>query len=410
MYVKPEELETIQWEPTSYCNANCLVCPRTDKETLLTQPSIVHTQRHSTTDDVQAFINSVLDPRLEKLRKIVYNGNIGDSMMHPQIDKILIAIDSDRSDVGQTIHTNGGGPWAKKFERIGQYISQKNAKSKSARANINFVFSVDGLEDTNHLYRRNVQWSHILKNAEVLRKHKVEVRWRMNRFDHNAHQVDEARQMAKDWGWDFSLNDGTWGGKEVNDLIHKEKNTTMYKQKVKDWDIDFDKGNYIIPNDFPNDTKQYNDVCVWKVHKEIQIVSDMSVWPCCWTSHHHYLYWLKNKNIWNDKSLKLKQGHILDLRSVKQWEMLMNHSKEKSYMDLEDIKITNSHLLCDVLESNTYKHIDSNLTTDKNKFNLDVCINSCRHYGHRTNSQVPQKHKVARIKHNKEQLTTNTSQ
>ena len=26
----------------------------------------------------------------------------------------------------------------------------------------------------------------------------------------------------------------------------------------------------------------------------------------------------------------------------------------------------------------------------------------------RTNSQVPQKHKVARIKHNKEQLTTNT--
>ena len=56
MYIKPEELELIQWEPTSYCNANCLVCPRTDKDTMLTQPHIVRTQRHSNDDDIQAFI------------------------------------------------------------------------------------------------------------------------------------------------------------------------------------------------------------------------------------------------------------------------------------------------------------------------------------------------------------------
>ena len=48
MYVEPHELRTIQWEPTSYCNANCIGCPRTDPETMLTRPHIVELQRHAT--------------------------------------------------------------------------------------------------------------------------------------------------------------------------------------------------------------------------------------------------------------------------------------------------------------------------------------------------------------------------
>jgi len=113
------------------------------------------------------------------------------------------------------------------------------------------------------------------------------------------------------------------------------------------------------------------------------------------------LYWLQNKNIWNEKSLSLLNSgeHYKHLRSIKQWELLMNPSKEKSFIDLKDIKITKDHLLYDVLTSNTYKHIDDNLKTDKNKFNLDVCIDACRHYGHRTNKdQIPEKHKTALAK------------
>ena len=395
MYIKPEELETVQWEPTSYCNANCLVCPRTDQETLLTQPNIVHTQRHSNSTDIQAFIDSVVDARLKKLRKIVYNGNIGDSMMHPNIADILIDIDQRRPSINQYLHTNAGGPWANKFETIGQYISQKNPD-----ANINFVFSIDGLEDTNHLYRRNVQWKHIVKNAEILKKYNVRARWRMNRFDHNAHQINEARELAKSWNFDFELNDSTYGSNQVKELINKPKNTDLYKQKVKNWSLRFEQDNYIIPNEFPEDTKQYNDVCVWKVHNEIQVVSDMTVWPCCWTSHYHYQYWLNDKRIWNNQSLNILNSNNDDmyqhLRGLKQWEMLMNTDPNKNYLDSNDIKITSGHLLYDVLTSDTFKHIDDNLKTDKNKFNLDVCISSCRHYGKLSGrTTMPEKHKQA---------------
>lgn len=395
MYIKPEELTQIQWEPTSYCNANCLVCPRTDKETMLTKPSIVHNQRHSSTDDIKAFVDSVVDDRLKSLTNIVYNGNIGDAMMHPNIDQILIDINKKKPSIRQHLHTNGGGPWDQKFEKIGHYVSQQNPDAK-----INFTFSIDGLEDTNHLYRRNVQWKHIVKNSKVLRKHKVKVRWRMNVFDHNRHQVDEARTLANSWGWEFDLNDGTWGSDQVNKFIHQPKNVELYKQKIKNWSMDFANDDYNITNDIPKDSKTYNDVCAWKVNREIQIVSDMSVWPCCWTSLFHFQYWLKNKNVWNNKPLSLNVNEVepIHLKRIKQWEQLMNRDSDNtnSFMDLNDIKITPSNLLYDVLAGKTFSHINKNLKTDTNQFNLDICIHSCRNFGHRADpNQVPSVHKEA---------------
>ena len=395
MYIIPELLETIQWEPTSFCNANCLACPRTDKETLLTLPSIVHTQRHASEPEIQSFIDSVVDPRLKKLKDVTYNGNIGDAMMHPQIDKILIDINRARPEVCQTLHTNGGGPWAEKFERIGQHISDQEGDT-----NILFVFSVDGLEDTNHLYRRNVQWKHIVKNAEILRKHNADVTWRWNTFDHNEHQIDEARQMAEDWGWNFSINDGTWDREEIKEFIHKEKDTKRFKEKIANREIDFTDDDYIIPNHFPNDTKQYNDMCVWAVNKEIQIVSDMSVWPCCWTSHFHYSYWLQNKDVWNNKSVNLDNDYTgwKHLRQIKQWEQLMNHDPEnaENFLELDDIKIHQGNLLYDILKGKTFNHIDKNLKTSKNKFNLDICIEACRHFGNRSDpDKIPTDHREA---------------
>ena len=164
MYVEPQELRTIQWEPTSFCNANCIGCPRTDLDTMLTRPHIAAMQRHSTEQESDAFVLSVVDKRLKKLREVVYNGDIGDAMMHPNIDDIIIEIDKKRPMV-QHIHTNGGGAWYEKFKKIAEHVDGDLSK------NIFFVFSIDGLEDTNHLYRRNVQWKHIIKNAEILRKH-----------------------------------------------------------------------------------------------------------------------------------------------------------------------------------------------------------------------------------------------
>ena len=373
MYVEPQELRTIQWEPTSFCNANCIGCPRTDLDTMLTRPHIAAMQRHATEQESHAFILSVLDKRLKNLREVVYNGDIGDAMMHPNIDDIIIEIDKKRPMV-QHIHTNGGGPWYKKFKKIAEHVDGNLSK------NIFFIFSIDGLEDTNHLYRRNVQWKHIIKNAEILSKHKVHVRWRMNRFKHNEHQIDTARQMAEDWGWEFSLNDRTWGHEKVANLLHRPSDPSLYKEKLKSWKenrfLEFreDKFKYLS-----TPQTSFKDTCLWKQDKEIQVVSDMTVWPCCWTAHHHYQYWVDNEKIWNEE--EVSPASTIDvsknLKDIKQWQQIMSIDKTKKYLDNKDIKITKDHLMYDVLVSDTFKHIDNNLQTN-GIFNLDVCSETCR--------------------------------
>ncbi len=373
MYVEPQELRTIQWEPTSFCNANCIGCPRTDLDTMLTRPHIAALQRHATEQESDAFVLSVIDKRLKKLQEVVYNGDIGDAMMHPNIDDIIIEIDKKRPMI-QHIHTNGGGAWYEKFKKIAEHVNGDLSK------NIFFIFSIDGLEDTNHLYRRNVQWKHIVKNAEILIKHKVHVRWRMNQFEHNRHQIDTARQMAKEWGWQFSLNHRTWGHQKVADLLHRPSNPSLYKEKLKSW-----KENKFL--EFRQDDFKYlstpqtsfKDTCVWKQDKEIQVVSDMTVWPCCWTAHHHYQYWINNEKIWNEE--EISPASTIDvsknLKDIKQWQQIMSIDKTKKYLDNKDIKITKDHLMYDVLVSDTFKHIDNNLQTN-GIFNLDVCSETCR--------------------------------
>ena len=373
MYVEPQELRTIQWEPTSFCNANCIGCPRTDLDTMLTRPHIAAMQRHATEQESDAFVLSVVDKRLKKLREVVYNGDIGDAMMHPNIDDIIIEIDKKRPMV-QHIHTNGGGAWYEKFKKIAEHVDGDLSK------NIFFVFSIDGLEDTNHLYRRNVQWKHIIKNAEILSKHKVHVRWRMNRFKHNEHQIDTARQMAEDWGWEFSLNHRTWGHQKVAELLHRPSDPSLYKEKLKSWKenrfLEFreDKFRYLS-----TPQTSFKDTCLWKQDKEIQVVSDMTVWPCCWTAHHHYQYWVDNEKIWNEE--EVSPASTIDvsknLKDIKQWQQIMSIDKTKKYLDNKDIKITKDHLMYDVLVSDTFKHIDNNLQTN-GIFNLDVCSETCR--------------------------------
>ena len=61
MYINPSDLDTIQWEPTSICNANCICCPRTDHDTMLTKPWIVKFQHHTSEDQYNAVIKSFLN-------------------------------------------------------------------------------------------------------------------------------------------------------------------------------------------------------------------------------------------------------------------------------------------------------------------------------------------------------------
>ena len=63
------------------------------------------------------------------------------------------------------------------------------------------VFSIDGLADTNHIYRRGVDWSTLIKNAQAFIDAGGSAHWDMLVYRHNQHQVDAAESLARSMGF-----------------------------------------------------------------------------------------------------------------------------------------------------------------------------------------------------------------
>lgn len=64
-------------------------------------------------------------------------------------------------------------------------------------------FAVDGLEDTNHIYRVNADWQSIINGMKTLREHSdCNIGWRYIVFEHNYHQIDTAKALAKEFNLD----------------------------------------------------------------------------------------------------------------------------------------------------------------------------------------------------------------
>ena len=67
-------------------------------------------------------------------------------------------------------------------------------------------FGIDGLEDTNHIYRRGVKWERLQDNFREYIKAGGDAGWQFIVFPWNEHQIEEARQRSLDEGFaTFSL-------------------------------------------------------------------------------------------------------------------------------------------------------------------------------------------------------------
>ena len=61
-------------------------------------------------------------------------------------------------------------------------------------------FSVDGLEDTNNMYRRGVLWDRIDANIRAYTGTGAKGMWDYLMFEYNKHQIEQAKDQCKEWG------------------------------------------------------------------------------------------------------------------------------------------------------------------------------------------------------------------
>ena len=182
MTFKFDTIDEYQIEITTYCNAACPQCPRNINGQGI-NPFMPLTHLPRTTID-RAFTAE----HCQQLRQIFFCGSYGDPIMHPEFLDILRDFRRKNPTLWLYIHTNGGVHDTEYWSEI--------AKIMAGHGQIDF--GIDGLEDTLHLYRKNVKYSKVIQNAQAFISAGGRAQWNFIVFQHNQHQVEQVKKLAQE--------------------------------------------------------------------------------------------------------------------------------------------------------------------------------------------------------------------
>ena len=178
------KIKVLHVEPTDVCQAACPLCAReTDKNF---NKSSSH---HLTVDQILKHFDEGV---IADLDKIFMCGNYGDPAAGQHTKTIYQYFRNINPSIVLGMNTNGALKNSRWWTEIGKLFNQQNDY---------VVFSIDGLEDTNHVYRRNVDWHKLMNNARTYIAAGGSAHWDMLVYKHNQHQVDACEQLARDMGF-----------------------------------------------------------------------------------------------------------------------------------------------------------------------------------------------------------------
>lgn len=178
------DIKVLHLEPTDVCQAACPLCSReTDSNFNKKQ------QHHLTMDQI---LQAVSVDQILRLNKMFMCGNYGD----PAAGQYTLNICQEFRKINPAIvlgmNSNGAIRDETWWHNLGTIFNQPKDY---------VVFSIDGLEDTNHIYRINVNWHKLMKNVQAFIAAGGSAHWDMLVYRHNQHQVDQCQQLAKEMGF-----------------------------------------------------------------------------------------------------------------------------------------------------------------------------------------------------------------
>jgi MoaA/NifB/PqqE/SkfB family radical SAM enzyme len=180
------ELRIIHLELTHRCNAACPMCARNvnggavNPDMPLSELSLA---------DVKAIL---LPELIGRLKRIYACGNYGDPMVARDCIEVFRYLREHGPQLNLCLHSNGSARRPEWWRELAGIMKQGPHYLR---------FGIDGLEDTNHLYRRGTDWKTVMRSAEAFIEAGGRAEWDFLVFRHNEHQVEEARKLAEDMGF-----------------------------------------------------------------------------------------------------------------------------------------------------------------------------------------------------------------
>lgn len=342
-----DEIKTVHLEMTEACNASCPMCARNLNGGEVSP--LLHGAELSIAD-----IENIFKPDFVKqLNRIYMCGNYGDPAVAKDTLEAFAYFREHNPKINLSMHTNGSIKKPEWWAELAKVIGQRGY----------VIFGLDGLEDTNHLYRQGTVWKNIMRNVEAFIAAGGRARWDYIVFAHNEHQVEEAEQLAKTMGFEkFNIkksnrffsntrgevkqehqagnrkgaatallampSDPKYHNQAIKKLedITKGQKSDPYSLITKAADLKGKIGQQRFTTD-PDKKKpmeKYWDTvpikCKVAEEKSIYITAEGYLQPCCWTAGQMYVWYWKKRGgqIWNAineaglESLDLKKNSLKD--------------------------------------------------------------------------------------------------
>ena len=289
-------------EPTSKCTLECPLCDRTWFYETFKKRNLHEINIEHLVDFVG--VNA----------EVAMCGNNGDPIYHSQFIELCKRLKDNNCKI--SITTNGSSKTKTWWEKLNNILDENDLVQ----------FSIDGLEDTNHLYRRNAKWKSIMDAIEVFARRDCQLTWKFIVFKHNQHQIKDAKELSKKLGFDnFRLeHSDRWLGKKEF-MPDREFVDTYYQQQQK----------VLIDPSFETDMEP---MCLvgHTPSKDLYIDAEGDFYPCCWIGTYRYKY----KSLFSPKENKFNiADNTLD--------DILNNTKVKDFFETTK-QFTSAHNCCKI--------------------------------------------------------------
>jgi MoaA/NifB/PqqE/SkfB family radical SAM enzyme len=287
------DIRQLHLEITTACNASCPLCLR---NVLGGKVNPALPEAELTLKDVQAIFSASL---IRQLDLMYLCGNYGDPMVARETLEILEHFRRENPQIRLGIHTNGSGRSPKWWARLAGVVDYCR-------------FGIDGLEDTNHLYRRGTRWGKVMESVTAFIAAGGRAEWDFIVFRHNEHQVEAAREASRRLGFASFFTKNTYR------FLDPNRGSRVGQIAVLDRDGNFE---YFVqepassgflneslvrlgrevdsPVSYQNYLYHTQITCKVDHGRKLYVSAEGLAFPCCWTANLYPWYQPRSRNgVW----------------------------------------------------------------------------------------------------------------
>ncbi len=289
-----EELKQLHLEITNNCQASCPMCSRNNHGGM--DNPLIKIQEWSL-EEFKTVINQEV---LDQIDNIYFCGNFGDPLLNDNLVDMCSYVKRN-STVSIRIHTNGSLRNASWWASLAKSLPQDHV----------VIFAIDGLADTHSRYRIGTDYNKILNNARSFIQAGGIAEWAFLVFEHNEHQIEEARSIAQENGFRrFTVKNSSRFIADKNfPVLNKNGNIVDTLRPATSSVIKFlDKE--VISN-YKSIVANTEIDCYVKKTKEVYIDAYKNLMPCCFLASAPYNYTEESSPIFSIRQELLQQYNDL---------------------------------------------------------------------------------------------------